>query len=212
MSEISCVIVEDDVIVSEALQDMLNATNDLRCVAVFADEEQATKSIPVLAPQIVLMDLKLGSGSGINIIRNLKPKMPDTQFLVITIFEENEKVFESLKAGATGYIVKSSAPEEYIAAIRCLLAGGSPLSPVIARKLVNTFGENTHKIAQGFELTERERQIIDLLAAGLMYKQVAEHLSISIDTVRTHIRHIYEKLQVKSRTEALNKIFPRFNN
>lgn len=212
MPEISCVIVEDDVIVSEALRDMLNATNDLRCVAIFADENQATKLIPELAPQIVLMDLKLGTGSGINIIRSLKPKMPDTQFLVITIFEENEKVFESLKSGATGYIIKSSAPEEYIAAIRCLLAGGSPLSPVIARKLVNSFGETAVKKVQGYELTEREKQIIDLLAAGLMYKQVAEQLNISIDTVRTHIRHIYEKLQVQSRTEALNKIFPRFNN
>jgi len=212
MSEISCVIVEDDAIVSEALRDILNATSDLRCVAIFDNEQQAISEIPILAPQIVLMDLKLGKGSGINVIRALKPKMPDTQFLVITIFEENEKVFDSLKAGATGYIVKSASPEEYVAAVRCLLAGGSPLSPVIARKLVNTFGEKPNKKVLGQELTERERQIIDLLAAGLMYKQVAEQLNISIDTVRTHIRHIYEKLQVQSRTEALNKIFPRSSN
>lgn len=212
MSEISCVIVEDDAIVCEALRDILNATSDLRCIGAFADEQQATEEIPILAPQIVLMDLKLGQGSGINIIRSLKPKMPDTQFLVITIFEENEKVFDSLKAGATGYIVKSAAPEEYIAAIRSLLAGGSPLSPVIARKLVNTFGETHKRKIKDYDLTERERQIIDQLAAGLMYKQVADHLNISIDTVRTHIRNIYEKLQVQSRTEAVNKIFPRSNN
>lgn len=209
MSEITVAIVEDDEVVSEALQDMLSAAGDLRCLGSFRSEADAIQFLPELSPQIVLMDLKLGEGSGINCIDVLKPRMPATQFLVITIFEENEKVFDSLKAGATGYIVKSASPEEYIGAIRTLLQGGSPLSPVIARKLVNAFSDKPKLAETEYELTHRERQIIDLLATGLMYKQVAENLNISIDTVRTHIRHIYEKLQVRSRTDALNKIFPR---
>jgi DNA-binding NarL/FixJ family response regulator len=209
MSEITCAIVEDDVFVSEALREVLSAAGDLKCIATFTNEADAIQHLPDFCPQIVLMDLKLGEGSGINCIRELKPVMPETQFLVITIFEENEKVFDSLKAGATGYIVKSASPEEYISAIRSLLQGGSPLSPVIARKLVNVFSEKQKQKIPDYELTSREREIVELLAAGLMYKQVAEKLNISIDTVRTHIRHTYDKLQVRSRTQALNKVFPR---
>lgn len=155
------------------------------------------------------MDIKLNPGNGIDCIRRVKQKNPNIQFIVITIFEEEEKVFDSLKAGATGYIVKSSTMDEYLNAIRMVAAGGSPLSPVIAKKLVNYFSAPKMVMQKDYELTEREKTVMELLSNGYPYKQVADQLFISMDTVRTHIRNIYEKLQVHSRTEALNKLYGR---
>ncbi|MBI1185701.1 response regulator [bacterium] len=205
MDIIKYVIVEDDVATSELLTNILKQQSDLKCEGVFHNAKDALAKIPALNPQVVLMDLKLGKDNGVDVIRTLKSIAPHLLFLVITVFEESDKLFESLKAGATGYIVKSARPAEYAAAIRDLAAGGSPLSPGIARKLIASF--QNKPAAENYSLTERESEIVDLLAQGLMYKQVAAALLISIDTVRSHIRHIYEKLQVNSRTEAINKVY-----
>lgn len=200
-------IVEDDKDICELLADILETESGFTCTAKYNTLDDALVGLSKSPPDVALIDLGLGTKSGIDLIRALKQKLPQTQFLVITIFEENERVIESLKAGANGYILKGASPEEYVQAVKVLLAGGSPLSPPIARQLVNSF-QQTRSSGSG-ELTSREREIIDLLATGKMYKQVADNLNVSIDTVRTHIRHIYEKLQVNNRTEALNRLYGR---
>ena len=200
-------IVEDDKDICELLADILETEGGFTCTAKYNTLDDALVGLSKSPPDVALIDLGLGTKSGIDLIRALKPKLPQTQFLVITIFEENERVIESLKAGANGYILKGASPEEYVQAVKVLLAGGSPLSPPIARQLVNSFQQSTS--SGSGDLTSREREIIDLLAKGKMYKQVADSLNVSIDTVRTHIRHIYEKLQVNNRTEALNRLYGR---
>jgi DNA-binding NarL/FixJ family response regulator len=200
-------IVEDDKEICELLAEILEAEGGFTCTAKYHTLDDARLGLAKSPPDVALVDLGLGNKSGIDLIRELNPKLPNTQFLVITIFEENERVIESLKAGANGYILKGASPAEYVQAVKILLAGGSPLSPPIARQLVNSFQQPDS--AAKASLTSREREIIDLLATGKMYKQVAENLNVSLDTVRTHIRHIYEKLQVNSRTEALNRLYGR---
>ena len=200
-------IVEDDKDICELLADILETEGGFTCTAKYNTLDDALVGLSKSPPDVALIDLGLGTKSGIDLIRALKQRLPQTQFLVITIFEENERVIESLKAGANGYILKGASPEEYVQAVKVLLAGGSPLSPPIARQLVNSFQQTTS--SGSGELTSREREIIDLLAKGKMYKQVADSLNVSIDTVRTHIRHIYEKLQVNNRTEALNRLYGR---
>ena len=200
-------IVEDDKDICELLADILETEGGFTCTAKYNTLDDALVGLSKSPPDVALIDLGLGTKSGIDLIRALKQRLPQTQFLVITIFEENERVIESLKAGANGYILKGASPEEYVQAVKVLLAGGSPLSPPIARQLVNSFQQTTS--SGSGDLTSREREIIDLLAKGKMYKQVADSLNVSIDTVRTHIRHIYEKLQVNNRTEALNRLYGR---
>jgi DNA-binding NarL/FixJ family response regulator len=206
---IQCVIVEDDEVVAEYLREMIETSEGISFVGHVKTESEALAKIPAWGPEVVLMDIKLRQGNGIDCIRKLKPDLPLTNFLVITVFEESDTVLESLKAGATGYILKTSTPEQYIEAIRIIAAGGSPLSPAVARKLIGYFGPTNSNTKAQFDLTQREREIVELLANGMMYKEVASHLGISMDTVRTHVRHIYEKLRVRSRTEAVNKLFPR---
>lgn len=206
-TEITFSIVEDDVEICDLLVDILTNAGGFLCKGMYHTMEDAQTGLSKLPPAVALIDLGLGSKSGIDLIRELTPKLPQTQFMVITIFEENERVIESLKAGANGYILKGASPEEYVQAVKVLLAGGSPLSPPIARQLVASFQKST--VAEKVRLTSREQEIIDLLAKGKLYKQVADTLNVSIDTVRTHIRHIYEKLQVNNRTEAINRLYGR---
>lgn len=206
-STIRYVIIEDDKQICESLCEIISSDSRFKCVGKFYDAASAQQDLLHTNAHVVLVDLKLGSASGIDIIRQFKPLLPETHFMVITIFEENDLIIDSLKAGATGYILKNSRSEEYIQAINDLLAGGSPLSPTVARKLIATF--NPQKIETEYNLTTREIQILKLLADGYLYRQVAESLHISIDTVRTHIRHVYEKLQVQSKVQALNKFYKR---
>lgn len=206
---IKVAIAEDDPIMRDALSEIIGSAPDIEVVGVFECEDDAVFGVVSSRPQVVLVDIQLNPGNGLRCIQRIKAELPDIQFIVITIFEEEEKVFESLKCGATGYILKGSSMEEYLHAIRVVVSGGSSLSPKVARKLVEFYGDRKPSTEEKYDLTDRERAVLDLLAKGYMYKQVAEHLHISMDTVRTHIRHIYEKLQVHSRTEALNKVFPR---
>jgi len=207
MSSINYAIIEDDKIVCESLCEIISHASNYKCVGKFYTAASARANLRAANPDVVLVDLKLGDGSGVDIIKEFKVQMPKSQFMVISIFEENDLIIESVKAGATGYILKSSRPEEYLQALEILIAGGSPLSPTVARKLIGNFlPEKTEK---SYNLTAREKQIVEQLATGYLYKQVADNLNISMDTVRTHIRNVYEKLQVQSKVQALNKFYGR---
>ena len=170
---------------------------------------EALETIPANIPDIVLMDIHLPGISGIECVKKLKPSLAFTQFMMCTVYEDNENVFDSLCAGATGYLLKNSPPSKITEAIIDLYHGGSPMSSVIARKVIQTFKPTTGQNKDIEKLTNREREMLDLLAKGYRYKEIADQLSISFETVRTHIHNIYEKLHVQSRTEALNKAFPR---
>ena len=207
--KIKVVIVEDDKEMREGLESIVRSHPALDCLATFPSAEDALEHISSNIPDIVLMDILLPGISGIECIKQLKPALPLTQFMMCTVYEDNENVFDSLCAGATGYLLKNSPPGKITDAIIDLYHGGSPMSSVIARKVIKTFqpvGQNNPEVES---LTKREREMLDLLAKGYRYKEIADQLFISFETVRTHIHNIYEKLHVQSRTEALNKAFPR---
>lgn len=207
--KIKVVIVEDDTEMREGLESIVHSHPALDCIATFSTGEEALKQIPVIIPDIVLMDIHLPGISGIDCVRQLKPHFSFTQFMMCTVYEDSENVFESLCAGATGYLLKNSPPGKITESIIDLYHGGSPMSSIIARKVIHTFRPVTQLNVEKEKLTKREREMLDLLAKGYRYKEIADQLFISFETVRTHIHNIYEKLHVQSRTEALNKIFPR---
>lgn len=208
-SKIKVAIVEDDREMREGLESIVRSHPSLDCVATFPSAEAAIDAVHPLVPDIVLMDIHLPGISGIECIKQLKPAMPLTQFMMCTVYEDNENVFDSLCAGATGYLLKNSPPGKITDAIIDLYHGGSPMSSTIARKVIKVFQPAVPQNIEVESLTKREREMLDLLAKGYRYKEIADQLFISFETVRTHIHHIYEKLHVQSRTEALNKAFPR---
>jgi DNA-binding NarL/FixJ family response regulator len=207
--QIRVIIVEDDREMREGLELIVKSNPALDCIAVCASGEEALETIPGMVPDIVLMDIHLPGISGIECVKKLKPSLAFTQFMMCTVYEDNEKVFDSLCAGATGYLLKNSPPSKITESIIDLYHGGSPMSSVIARKVIQAFRPASEPSREIDKLTNREREMLDLLAKGYRYKEIADKLCISFETVRTHIHHIYEKLHVQSRTEALNKAFPR---
>jgi DNA-binding NarL/FixJ family response regulator len=207
-SEIRVVIVEDTDVIRESLQMLVSGSAGFKCVSVLTNAEDALIEIPKLCPDIVIMDIGLPGISGIECVRKLKGKCVNTQYLMCTVFEDDENIFEALKAGATGYILKKTPPAKILEAITDLHNGGSPMSGQIARRVIQVMHQP--KKNEALEtLTERETEILQLLAKGFRYKEIGDQLNISIATVRTHIHNIYEKLQVQSRTDALNKAFSR---
>jgi DNA-binding NarL/FixJ family response regulator len=207
--KIKVVIVEDDKEMREGLESIVRSHPALDCIATYPSAEDALEQISSDIPDIVLMDIHLPGISGIECIKQLKPVLPLTQFMMCTVYEDNENVFDSLCAGATGYLLKNSPPGKITDAIVDLYHGGSPMSSVIARKVIKAFQPAVQRNQEMENLTKREREMLDLLAKGYRYKEIADQLFISFETVRTHIHNIYEKLHVQSRTEALNKAFPR---
>jgi len=207
--KIKVIIVEDDREMREGLESIVHSHPVLECIATCPSGEEALDIIPDHIPDIVLMDIHLPGISGIECIRKLQPLLSSTQFMMCTVFEDNENVFDSLCAGASGYLLKNSPPSKITNAIVDLYHGGSPMSSTIARKVIQTFQPTIQPNADIENLTKREREMLDLLAKGYRYKEIADRLCISFETVRTHIHNIYEKLHVQSRTEALNKAFPR---
>ena len=193
----------------EGLESIVRFHPSLQCLASYSSAEEALEKISANIPDIILMDIHLPGISGIECIKQLKPSLPLTQFMMCTVYEDNENVFDSLCAGATGYLLKNSPPGKITDAIIDLYNGGSPMSSVIARKVIKAFQPVTQQNPDMEILTKREREMLELLAKGYRYKEIADQLFISFETVRTHIHHIYEKLQVQSRTEAINKVFPR---
>ena len=199
-------LVEDDKTLRESLADFIASRKNMRCAGAFASGEDALREIPKIAPDVVLMDLHLPGMSGIDCARELKSRLPDTQIVMLTMFKEPEKIFAALRAGASGYLLKRAAATELASAIEQVHAGGSPITPEIARHVVRFFQQQTEapRAIEG-HLTDRERELLSLLARGRQYKEIADQLGISGDTVRSHIRRIYKKLQVHSRTEAAVK-------
>jgi DNA-binding NarL/FixJ family response regulator len=200
-------IVEDTKDIREGLALLINASEGFVCTHICPDAEDALVKLPGDPPDVVLMDINLPGMSGPECVKKLKPICPDTQFLMCTVYEEDEHIFESLKSGATGYILKKTPPDKLLEAIRDIHNGGSPMTGGIARKVMASFVPAAPVAAN--ELSTREFEILEALAKGFRYKEIADKMFISIDTVRSHIRNIYEKLQVHSRTEALNKVFPK---
>lgn len=201
-------IVEDTEDIRTGLELLIDSSEGFECRHVYAAAEEALEALPSVKPDVVLMDIHLPGISGIECVRILKPKCPDTQFMMNTVYEQEEHIFESLKAGATGYILKKTPPVQLLEAITDIYNGGSPMSGQIARKVIGSFQpKSAPAVSPTEQLSAREKEILDALSKGLRYKEIADQHFISVDTVRTHIRKIYEKLQVHSRTEALNKVF-----
>ncbi len=202
-------IVENEKILAETLELLLNSTEKTECIGIFHTGEKALTDIPLLKPDVVLMDIDLGRGmNGIECIYRLRKICPEIKFLVLTLFEDNRHVFDALSAGAAGYILKSALPQKIIAAIEDAHEGGAPMSPQIAKIVVESF--HKHNAPETVELSPREREIIELIAKGKIEKEVAAELNISYKTVKTHITNIYNKLEVNTRVEALNKYFGRY--
>ncbi len=204
---ITVAIVEDLDEVRDGLQNFLSLSKEFSVLDVFKTAEEALYEIPKLKPNIVIMDISLPGMNGIECIRQLKDKSPATQFMMFTVYENDEKVFEALKAGASGYLLKNTGLVQLVESLKELHDGGSPMSANIARKLVTVFRDNQKQTESLETLSNRENEILQLLAKGLLYKEIANNLSISVATVRQHIHHIYEKLHVQNRTEAINKAF-----
>ena len=204
---ISLAIVEDLDEVRDGLKNFISLSQDFKILDTFKTAEEALYEIPKLQPDIVIMDINLPGMNGIECIRQVKGKSPNTQFMMFTVYENDEKVFEALKAGASGYLLKNTGLVQLIESLKELHNGGSPMSANIARKLVTVFRNNEKETAVLEVLSNRENEILHLLSKGLLYKEIAEQLSISVSTVRQHIHHIYEKLHVQNRTEAINKAF-----
>jgi DNA-binding NarL/FixJ family response regulator len=198
-------IVEDDPGVRSSLAKLINSSPGYRCVSQHASAENALEEIPKLKPDVALMDINLPGINGVECVRKLKPLLPRTQVIMLTVYQNTDHIFKALAAGATGYLLKQTPPAELLAAIRDVNAGGSPMSGHIARKIVQSFQETSEARATAEALSPREAEVLDLLAKGFLYKEIADQMKISYATVHTHIRHVYEKLHVRSRTEAVAK-------
>jgi len=204
---ISLAIVEDLDEVRDGLKNFIALSQDFKVLDTFKNAEDAVIGLPKLNPDIVIMDINLPGMNGIECIRQVKDKSPGTQFMMFTVYENDEKVFEALKAGASGYLLKNTGLVQLIESLKELYNGGSPMSANIARKLVTLFRNQKTETTILEILSPRENEILQLLAKGLLYKEIANQLGISVSTVRQHIHHIYEKLHVQNRTEAINKAF-----
>lgn len=204
-------IVEDDPLIRGGLRMLIDGSDGFDCVGAYASGEEALSNIPGVRPDVVLMDIHLPGISGTECTRALTANEPHPLVMMLTMFEDDESIFAALRAGATGYLVKKTPPAKLLEAVTDLRNGGSPMTGRIARRVIEAIGKTEAPPTSSASdvLSLREREVLDHLAKGLRYKEIADALFISIDTVRTHIRNIYEKLQVRSRTEALNKTLRR---
>jgi DNA-binding NarL/FixJ family response regulator len=203
---ISVSIVEDDRRVRESLCILINGADKTRCVSSHSSGEEALAVIPQKKPDVVLMDINLPGMTGIECVRRLKAQMPKLQVLMLTMYEDDEKVFQSLVAGASGYLVKRTSPADVLKAIEEVQSGASPMTGKIARTVVEYFQKLQGAAPEQQEyLSPRETEILNLLAKGYRYKEIADSLSIGYETVRSHLKNIYDKLHVHSRTEAVVK-------
>ncbi len=205
-------IVEDDRAVRENLAVLINEVPGFSCVASCASAESALKDLPSSPPDVVLMDIHLPGRSGIECVARLKLLLPRTQIIMLTVEEDSERVFESLKVGASGYLVKHVTPEEILSAVSEVHRGGAPMSSHIARMVVGAFRQSLARNTEDVQLSPREAEVLRLLARGHRSKEIAEAMSIGVGTVNTYIRHIYEKLHVRSRAEAVARYGSRISD
>lgn len=196
-------IVEDDEPTRRILVDVIESAPELELVTQYGSSRKAAESLVGDAPHVVLMDINMPEMNGVECVRRLKPQMPSTQFLMLTVYEDTDHIFAALAAGATGYLLKSTRRAELLAAIAQIVAGGSPMSSGIARKVVQSFSGATAKPQASDSLSPREQSVLALLSKGYLYKEIADSLGVSVPTVNTYIRRIYDKLQVHSRSQAV---------
>jgi DNA-binding NarL/FixJ family response regulator len=206
---ISVSIVDDEKKLCESIAAFLNGSPGFRCVSIYGSAETALQRLPADQPDVVLMDINMAGMNGIECARRLKALNSRIQILMLTVYDDTDQIFKALAAGATGYLLKRHDPEELLQAIRDVQDGGSPMSNSIARKVVASFQKADLIGEKENQLSAREQAVLDCLARGLPYKQIGDELGISINTIRTHLRHIYEKLHVQSRTEAVAKYLRR---
>jgi DNA-binding NarL/FixJ family response regulator len=213
MTNNSVAIVEDNNDIRQALEQIIESSGDFTLAGSCTTGEEAMIKLPHLNPRVVLMDIGLGDGmNGIEVVRELKSSNPEILFMMCTIYEEDEKIFEALRAGASGYILKKTQPAKLLEGITELIQGGAPMSSQIASKVVAAFQNKSITTATGSSLSvlsKRENEILEMLSTGLLYKEISDKLNITTETVRKHVYHIYEKLHVTNRVEAVNKYFGR---
>lgn len=199
---VTVAIVEDNAGICTELERVIASDPEFTTVVTCRNLQTALRRIPPLSPEIVIMDIKLPDGSGIDGVVRLKRVIPQTHIMMFTIYEDSEQIFRALQAGASGYLLKGTKPESFLAAMHELKAGGGPMSGEVARKVIESFHRKTRSTE---ELTPREEEILHLLSKGYLSKEIAAELSITVGTVNIHLKHIYEKLHVRSRTEAVIK-------
>lgn len=202
---ISVSIVDDEKELCQSIMTFVNGSPGFHCISAYNSGEAALKDLPEDKPDVVLMDINLGGMNGIECLEQLKTIVPAMQIIMLTVYEDTDQIFNALAAGASGYLLKRSTPAKLLEAIREVHAGGSPMTSSIARKVVASFQKSKRAPGKHPHLSPREEMVLDCLAKGLTYKQIADQLNISIDTIRTYIRRVYEKLHVQSRTEAVAK-------
>ncbi|MCL4785923.1 MAG: response regulator transcription factor [Verrucomicrobia bacterium] len=203
---IAVAIIEDDAPAREILANWIRRAESFRLAGEHGSAESALESLPAQKPAVVLMDINLPGLNGIECVRRLKPLLPETQFVMLTVYEDADHIFNALAAGATGYLLKQTPRSELLAALKQVHGGGSPMTSNIARKIVQSFQQKPQPQAtEDAELSPRESEVLELLARGYLYKEIADSLGISLPTVNTYIRRIYEKLHVRSRSQAVAK-------
>ncbi|MBD3581087.1 response regulator transcription factor [Flavobacterium selenitireducens] len=200
-------LIEDIADIRDGLQSIILADKRFELQKSFVTAEEAIAELPLFQPDVVLTDINLPAKSGIDCVREVKPQFPQMQFMIFTIYEDNDQVFEALKAGSSGYILKNTAPAKIIESLVELYEGGSPMSPKIARKVLTTFNSAPVENDVNDILSKREQEVLELLSKGFLYKEIAEKLNISISTVKRHLNSIYTKLQVQNKVEAVNKLY-----
>jgi len=198
-------IVEDDAQARKILASWISHAPGFRLSGDWGDGEAAIANLPAKRPNVVLMDINLPGMSGVDAVKKLKPLLPQTQFVMLTVYEDADHIYNALAAGATGYLLKETPRQELISALEDVHRGGSPMTSNIARKVVQSFGRSRASVPVGDDLSPREQEVLDLLARGYLYKEIAERLNISVPTVNTYVRRMYEKLHVQSRAQAVAK-------
>jgi len=202
---ISIAIVEDDPVLRSAFAEIISTHSDWELRGSFASAEDALEVLPANPPRVIIMDIQLPGMSGIECVARLKEACPEIQVMMVTVYDNNDRIFDALAAGASGYLLKEDAPERLLESLNDLVDGGSPMSSAIARKVVQHFQKTTPSKNKAHNLTPRETEILEQLVKGSLYKEIASDLGIGIETVRTHLHHIYSKLHVRTRTEAVVK-------
>ncbi|MBI9021486.1 MAG: response regulator transcription factor [Verrucomicrobia bacterium] len=199
-------IVEDNRTLREGFETLINRTGDMKCVCTCSTVGEALKNIPKAKPDVVLMDIQLPDGTGIECTASIKEQIPNVQVVVVTVYEDSDRIFRALQAGACGYLLKRAKPERIIQAIREALGGGVPMTPEIARKVIGQFQTRAQTASEVDNLTSRENEVLRHVMHGMTNKEIADHMNVTVATVKFHLQHIYEKLHVHSRTEAALKV------
>jgi DNA-binding NarL/FixJ family response regulator len=212
MKKIKVSIVEDLHEIREGIKTLLLHSTDFEFVSSYTNAEDAVLALTDDSPDIVIMDINLPGISGIDCIKKLKDKGIASQFMMFTVYDDDENIFKALQAGASGYILKKTPPHLILSSVKEIFDGGSPMSTQIARRVVQVFQTQNESTQEASLLTAREKQILDLLSKGHLYKEIADQLSIAIGTVKQHLHKVYEKLHVQNKTEAINKVFGKRHN